>query len=640
MQLSRRALLKLLAASSASIVVSSGLQGCVLDSDKTTEVTFDYGVASGDPLSDRVIIWTHITSLKQVPVTVSWEVATDPKFTQLVNSDSAPVDEQTDYTLKVDVEGLNPGTRYYYRFRAQGVVSAVGQTKTLPMNPESVKLAVFSCANFPAGFFHVYKEATKQAETFDAVLHLGDYIYEYAKEDYPEAGTGEAIGRVHQPEHECVTLSDYRQRYAQYHSDPDLMALHAKAPFICIWDDHEIANDSYIDGAENHTSDIEGDFYARKEAAIQAWYEWLPVRVPEVSEDKIITYRAFEFGRILSLMMLDTRVVGRDQQLDYADYFDAGGNLIEPGLLTSDLQNPQRSLLGETQLSWLENALVDSKSREVAWQVLGQQVLMAQIYVPASVIQFDPATGRPNPLNFLTYYDVFNAFSTLASRLISELERDAELETYTAQITDYEQLSQIEQYFALIERVKAEDGELYEAVFSALPFDEQSVILEQGDLLNPELNPKVPYNLDAWDGYGAERERVLQVASEIEANLVVLSGDSHNGWCNYVTNQSGVQVAVEFGTGSVSSPGLEKDMQIPGGYEAFIQNSIVSFVKDVEYCNSAQRGYLVCEFTADKVVSEWHMIEREAEKSSVFPEFELTKRIAVSMSDKVIIHEP
>ena len=638
MKISRRLLLKLLAASTASIVVSSGLNGCVSDSSSQNDVAFDYGIASGDPLIDSVIIWTRITTLKQESTIVGWEVSTDPAFTQLVNSDSAMVDEYTDHTLKVDVKGLEPGTRYYYRFKANGVISPVGQTKTLPSNPDSVKLAVFSCANFPAGFFHVYKEAAKQAETFDAVLHLGDYIYEYAKDDYPEAGTGENLGRVHQPEHECITLSDYRQRYAQYHSDLDLIELHAKAPFICVWDDHEIANDSYIDGAENHTIEDDGSFYQRKEAAIQAWYEWLPVRTPQVEEDKVITYRAFEFGNVLSLMMLDTRVVGRDQQLDYVDYFDSSGNLIEPDLLTSDLQSPNRNLLGDTQLSWLENILINSKSRGVAWQVFGQQVLMAQIYVPASVIQFDPATGRPNPLNFLTYYEVFNAFSGLASLLIVELERDGLLETYTNQIDDYDLLSQIEQAFALIELVKTEDYELYDRFFESLSADEKTVILENGDLLNPVLNPKVPYNLDAWDGYGAERERVLQIASNVEANLVVLSGDSHNGWCNTLTNQNGAQIGVEFGVGSVSSPGLEKDLQIPGGYEAFIQNSIVSFVKDVEYCNSSQRGYLVCEFTADEVVSEWHMIEREAEKNPVFPEFELAKRIAVSYKDKVIRH--
>jgi len=638
MKLSRRSLLKLLAASAASIVASSGLNGCVADSSLQSDVAFDYGIASGDPLIDSVIIWTRITSLKQTPSTVGWEVATDPAFTQLVNSDSTVVDEQTDYTLKVDVQGLEPGTRYYYRFKANGVISPVGQTKTLPINPDSVKLAVFSCANFPAGFFHVYKEAAKQAETFDAVLHLGDYIYEYAKNDYPEAGTGETLGRVHQPEHECITLSDYRQRYAQYHSDLDLIELHAKAPFICVWDDHEIANDSYIDGAENHTIGDEGSFYQRKEAAIQAWYEWLPVRTPQVEADKVITYRAFEFGHILSLMLLDTRVIGRDQQLNYADYFDTEGNLTQSDLLISDLERPDRNLLGHAQFSWLENALMGAKSRGVAWQVLGQQVLMARIYVPSSVIQFDPLTGRPNPLNFLTYYDVFNAFSALANRLIVELEGDGLLETYTAKLDGYDALSQIEQAFALIELVKTEDYALYERFFESLSAAEKVVILENGDLLNPTLNPKVPYNLDAWDGYDAERERVLELASHVDANLVVLSGDSHNGWCNTLTNQQGSQIGVEFGVGSVSSPGLEKDLQIPGGYEAFIQNSIVSFVKDVEYCNSSQRGYLVCEFTADEVVSEWHMIEREAEKNPVFPTFELAKRIVVSNKDKVIRH--
>jgi len=636
MQFSRRKLLRILAASSASIIVSSGLQGCLFDRNVSSDVAFNHGVASGDPLTDRVILWTRVTPKTPLPVTVNWEVATDVEFKYLVNSGFTNVDEQSDYTLKVDVTGLESGTTYYYRFTVNGRTSPVGQTKTLSENPEKVRFAVFSCANYPAGFFHVYKEAAKSADMFDAVLHLGDYIYEYDKDGYPEAGTGEAINRVHQPIHECVTLADYRQRYAQYHTDPDLAELHAKVPFICIWDDHEIANDSYVDGAENHTVEIEGDFSERKLAAIQAWYEWLPVRTPKVEEDKIKTYRKFEFGSLLSLMLLDTRVIGRDQQLSYADYFDEEGHLSQPDLLMSDLQNSNRGLLGGEQLQWLETALLDSKSRGVAWQVFGQQVLMARIYVPSSFLRFDPVTGRPDPLNFLTYYEVFTAYQILAKSVVNQLTADGLIENYISQIEGYELLGQAEQGFVLSELLKVENPDLYDTLFSALSFDEQEAILENGYLLNPQINIKVPYNLDAWDGYDFERESVLNVAKSVGANLVVLSGDSHNSWCNYVTDKEDVKIAIEFGTGSVSSPGLEKDMQIPGGYEAFIENSIVSFVKSVEYCNSSQRGYLTVEFTADEVVSEWYLIEREAEKNPIYPEFELSKRISVSINDKII----
>jgi len=638
MQLSRRALLKLLVASSASIVVSSGLQGCVFAANDESRIAFDYGVASGDPLTDRVVLWTRVTPTSEDPIRLSWEVAEDEAFLQLVNSDSTIVDNQTDYTLKVDVMGLEAGKTYFYRFKSNNDTSLIGQTKTLSSNPQNVKFAVLSCANYPAGFFHVYREVANNASDLDAVIHLGDYIYEYGIDGYPEAGTGEVMNRVHEPLHECVTLADYRQRYAQYHSDPDLIALHAKVPFICLWDDHEIANDAYTDGAENHTELTEGDFLARKMAAIQVWYEWLPVRAPLIEDDKIKTYRQFKFGSILSLMLLDTRVIGRDQQLNYFDYLDAEGNLTEPELLVNDVREADRNLMGDTQLNWLQQTLQSSKSEGVVWQVLGQQVLMARIYVPSSLIRFNPETGRPDPRNFLVYSEVYIAFQTFGENIKMQLISDGTLASYTSDIDGFDGLTDIEQKTALASALKLKDPDLYEMIFSNLSPSDQQTIIELGYLLDRSQNPYVPYNLDAWDGYDAERERLLDIANSEQANLVVLSGDSHNGWCNYVTDNNGMQRAIEFGTGAVSSPGLEVDMGIPGGYEVFIQNSIVSFVKDVEYCNSAQRGYLTVDFTENNVVSEWFVIEREAEKNPVFPVFERTKRISISAIDKVIVH--
>lgn len=642
MCLSRRSFLKLISATSAGIIVSSGLQACQSASssndmrelddavDSVSAEIFQHGVASGDPLMDSVILWTRVTLATVESVDVIWEVATDREFKNLVNRDSSTVDEATDYTLKVDVKGLEAGNIYYYRFIVNNITSPVGQTKTLGLDPNSVKFAVFSCANYPAGYFHVYRDAAKHAESFDAVLHLGDYIYEYAKDGYPEAGTGEEIDRVHSPIHECLTLSDYRLRYAQYHADQDLKELHAKAPFICIWDDHEIANDSYEDGAENHTDEMEGRFLDRKLAAIQAWYEWLPVRSPNIDEDKIKTYRRFDFGRILSLILLDTRVVSRDQQLNYLDYIDSEGGLTNIEALMSDVSLPERQMIGYDQLSWLESNLIDSKSNNIAWQVLGQQVLMARLHIPASLVRLDPETGRPNPLNFIVYYNVYIAYRTLAQNIISNLTEQGRIDSYISQIADYEEKTQSEREFTLLGLVKQEDSALYESLFSELKTDEQQAILENGDLLNPEFNPKVPYNLDAWDGYAAERERVLNLFSNIDAKLLVLSGDSHNGWCNYITNDNDEQIGVEFATSSVSSPGLEVDIQIRGGYEVFLQNSIVSFVEDVEYCNSSQRGYLTIEFTENSVNADWYLIEREAEKYSTFPDFELDKSIFVS----------
>ena len=376
---SRRNFLRHISLGTVAASTSVGLAACG-GNGADVSIRFAHGVASGDPLSDRVILWTRIDTDATQDIEVSWFVAEDSKFSNVVQSGTVSTGAASDYTVKVDASGLLPNRRYYYRFQCAGIASPAGRTKTLATgNLAQVKLAVFSCSNYPAGYFNVYAEAAK-LEDLDAALHLGDYIYEYARDGYA-SGEAASLGRVSDPANEIITLTDYRRRYAQYRSDADLQAIHASIPFITVWDDHELANDAWRDGADNHDPATEGLFLARKQMAIQAYYEWMPIRPPEPSRRERI-YRSFDFGNLLSLHMLDTRMIGRDKQLDYSSYVGAGGTLDAAGFML-DVSNPGRQLMGSAQTAWLQQQMSSSKA---TWQVLGQQVLMARMNIPAPLV--------------------------------------------------------------------------------------------------------------------------------------------------------------------------------------------------------------------------------------------------------------
>ena len=341
---------------------------------------FTHGVASGDPLADRVILWTRVLpgSGAAERLDVAWEIATDEAFQQIISSGATTTDSDTDYTVKVDAAGLTPASQYFYRFSSQGVYSVTGRTRTLPeAGVESLRLAVLSCSNYPQGYFNVYKEVANRP--CDAVLHLGDYIYEYAQGGYANPLMLE-LGRNVQPENEIVSIEDYRMRYGLYRTDEDLQAAHQNHPFICVWDDHEITNNTWQTGAENH-NEGEGAFDARRRAAIQAYHEWLPIRGQGTLEEGII-YRSFEFGDLATLIMLDTRLVGRDQQLSHEMNIDT---------LRSRLADKQRSIMGATQEDWLASELQRSAQAGKPWQIVGQQLLMGKLFPPqVSDEELDP----------------------------------------------------------------------------------------------------------------------------------------------------------------------------------------------------------------------------------------------------------
>lgn len=376
---SRRTFLRHLSLSTAAVSSGIALAGCGGD-DVNIAVNYAHGVASGDPLADRVILWTRISADTSQDVDVTWEIAENSDFSPLAATGSTTTGAARDYTVKVDATGLKANRAYFYRFKCYGVTSPVGRTKTLGTgNLSQVKLAVFSCTNYPAGYFNVYAEAAKLND-IDAALHLGDYIYEYAKDGYASQDAA-TLGRVSQPANEIITLTDYRRRYAQYRSDADLQLVHARLPFITVWDDHELTNDTWREGAQNHDPATEGLFLARRQMAIQAYNEWMPIRLPDPAKPDHI-YRSFDFGNLLSLHMLDTRVIGRDKQLDYASYAGAGG-AFNAAAFGADIANPSRQLMGATQTAWLQNQMAKSSA---TWQVLGQQVLMARMNIPAPLV--------------------------------------------------------------------------------------------------------------------------------------------------------------------------------------------------------------------------------------------------------------
>ena len=373
MSASRRAFLRSAAASAIALPLSLRAQ-----TGDLSPRLFQHGVASGDPLADRVILWTRVTSPPTRsaigPIEVSWQIADDERMTKVVGRGTAAAAPERDFTVKVDAGGLQPGRTYFYAFDAGGQQSPVGRTRTMPARGvERLRLGVVSCSNYPAGYFNAYRGVANR-DDLDAVLHLGDYIYERSDDPY---GGSAAIGRVPLPVGEAVSLADYRQRYAVYRSDPDLQDVHRLHPFIVVWDDHEIANDAWSGGSATHTA-AQGNWATRLAAAYRAYVEWLPVR--EAPEGGRRLYRAFRAGGLADLIMLDTRG-GRDRQITAAT--------------ARDVSDPRRTVLGAAQETWLFDQLKQSTREGTTWRLLGQQVLFATLSPAGTPLSVDMWDGYP-----------------------------------------------------------------------------------------------------------------------------------------------------------------------------------------------------------------------------------------------------
>lgn len=587
-------------------------------------------LTSGDPLTDSVVLMSRLEAEKwlgghnsnpvtssSITVPVNWEIATDPMFNQIVNRGVANASADRNWTIKVVADGLNEGTKYYYRFShgsgAKQAVSATGETKTLPADPSQVRFAVLSCANFTAEeAFLAYGRVLEMHRQYpyDAILFLGDYIYEYGEGGYTAAESAkEARGFI--PDYDVVTLDDYRARYQQYNSDVNLAALRAAAPWISIWDDHETANDSWKDGAENHDPSTQGAWQDRVQAAMQAYYEVMPIREPwlregtdQASQDTDLTqgYRSFDFGTLLSLHVLETRLSARDEQLAYPSADDVSARiaaiLADPALTTTYAQalgvtppngandlagitafsealivpvqqellvatvaamlsDADRDLIGDQQMAWLQNEMASSSA---TWQLLGQQVLMQNMSLPAELLL------NAGDASVLTKYAL-------------------PLQKLNSGIA-FEELSREEQ-----------------ALFSDLT--------------------KVPYNPDAWDGYGVERETIFQTAQQLGKTLVSLAGDTHNAWAGALHTMSdgvkpaGSQVGVELATPGVTSPGFEK--YLPGADEAIRQNLpavdglsnlFTSYVNNLDFADLSHRGYLDVTVSADSITGRYELLNQ------------------------------
>lgn len=357
---------------SAQVLRSSSLETCL--------APFYHGVASGDPMPDKVIIWTRVTpdTVSSDPILVSWQMATDTGMTNIVQGGSLITSNVADYTVKVDVTNLNANTWYYYEFECNGKKSPRGRTRTTPLNNgDSLRFAIVSCANLEAGFFNAYKVLLNRAD-FDAVICLGDYIYEYESGGYsPNA----SVNHQWLPSHEIISLNDYRQRYSSYRLDEDLRRLHQQFPFITIWDDHESANDAWMNGAENHTSASEGPFGVRKANAKQAYFEWLPIRQQVGASDPYQLFRKLSYGNLVDFIMLDTRLHGRD---------------LQAGTTGATVTSSTRQLLGADQFTWLGNRLDSSAAQ---WKVLTQQIMIAPLKVFGQAVNGDQWDGYPAERN-------------------------------------------------------------------------------------------------------------------------------------------------------------------------------------------------------------------------------------------------
>jgi alkaline phosphatase D len=479
---------------------------------------FTHNVASGEPSATSVLLWTRYVADAETALT--WQVSDTEDFAKPMAEGSVAASPARDWCAKGVVTGLSPDRWYFYRFLApDGAASPVGRTRTLPAGPSATfRLAVFSCSNFGFGWFNAYGHAA-EANDADLAVHLGDYIYEYAAGTYPDVKQGVAE-RVLAPTTEIVALTDYRLRYATYRADPDCQRLHQVLPMIAVWDDHESANDSYKDGAQNHQSETEGDWAARKAAAKQAYREWMPV--------SDAPYAAYQVGDLATLFRLDTRLEGREKQFSLETVL-AGKTDPQAAIAaldafrTGEWANPERQLLGAAQDAWLAEGLAASTAKGTAWQVLVQQVLIGNLKSPQSL---------------------------------------------------YAQIG----------------GDLPDYVRQRLT---AAAMASKAGL---------PLNMDAWDGYPAARERVFKAALAADANLIVLAGDTHNGWAFDLT-QDGAKVGVELGVCSVSSPGFESYLSTikPDVLAA----SLVAENEQLKWADTAQRGYMVVELTPSRATTEY-----------------------------------
>jgi len=433
MRSTRRSVLKGAALAAVAVAGATTLRGfdAAAAAAPASRGIFGYGVASGDPTADSLVIWTRATPPPRhqgdpvatpgsglgAPLPVVWELAHDPGFRSVVRRGAVLTSARSDHTVKVDVTGLRPYTRYYYRFRAEGQTSPVGRTQTAPDEAHRVhalRFGLVSCSNFTGGYFGAYR-ALADRDDLDFVLHVGDYIYEYGN-GADRYGPAALIGtRDGVPATETIDLQGYRLRHALHKADPDLARAHRQHPWITIFDDHEVANNAWATGAENHTPDVEGAFATRRRQAYEAYLEWMPFRLPDqrtVAHDGTRFFKLFTFGPLGDLSVLETRQ-NRSQQVDVAPFTRSGGGFIPVGIPAVDaaLADPSRHLPEPAQLDWLKRTLASDGRR---WHLIGNQVIMTPVRFPGA------ALGVPGNLTLLNS-DQWDGYQADQANLIAHL---------------------------------------------------------------------------------------------------------------------------------------------------------------------------------------------------------------------------
>jgi alkaline phosphatase/alkaline phosphatase D len=509
----RRTLLRLAGLTAGASVVAAAV---VPGAASAAGGVFQHGVASGDPLPGGILLWTRVTPVPEATpasgvgpvVAVDWQVAADPSFTTSVRSGTVSTGPDLDHTVKVDVSGLAPATTYWFRFGLAGTFSPAGRTMTAPAAGQDVtrlRMGVVSCSNWEAGYFAAYRRLAERGD-LNLVVHLGDYLYEYGTGQFAAGGT---VVRKTEPANETISLADYRIRHALHKTDPDLQALHASVPWIITWDDHEVANDMWSGGAEDHTPATEGDFGARVAAARQAYAEWMPVRL--AADGRI--YRRLRYGTLFELSMLDLRTY-RSQQTCGTDVDDA-----------------DRTITGADQLSWLVDGLVNA---DTTWKIVGNPVMISRLDV-----------------------------GTLPAWLLGPL----------------------------------------------------------ADLIGVPQNGYA-INADQWDGYNADRERLVDaLRAHATKNVVFITGDIHTSWANELTTRdtgASNPAAAEFVVPSVTSDNINDYLGTsPGGPLSLLAASLIRATNQhVKWVELDGHGFGVLEITASRCRMDWYHLADRTKKDS------------------------
>ncbi len=482
---------------------------------------FTHNVASGEPAPDSMLLWTRFVPASGGAVKLRAEIASDTEFTKIISGGEMVTGPWRDYTAKITLGGLTPGSRYYYRFIApDGTMSPAGKTKTLPAGKVAkFNIAIFSCSNLGFGFFNAYAHAAARDDV-DLALHMGDYIYEYAPGGYD---AGPEFSKRIQPESEIISLADYRLRYASYRADPDLQALHASAPMIVIQDDHESTNDAWEGGAQNHQNN-EGDWSVRKNAALQVWREWMPIGEAP--------WQSYPIGDLATYYRTDTRTIARSQPpeltgaLSSSDIAKALAEFRDGAWMDN-----AATMLGSEQENWLYRGFARDQA---VWTLLGVGTNMGYGFTPESAISWiSPDADK---------------------RAVAYVSRG-------------------------IAATKA----------------------------------KLPFNMDNWGGYPKARARLLAAAQRAQSNLIVLTGDSHNGWAFDLPGERGF-AGVEFGGHSVTSPGFE---QATGRTDPqkVAREMVAASPDEMRWMDASNRGYMLLSLTPQSATNEWIFMDTVKAKS-------------------------